>query len=239
MVDDGNRLCELARVRHRQVDRLRADVLGPGGDAAREPHARLGPADDLDVLPRERARDAEAERLAHRLLAGEAPGVALRRIRTRVAVLLLGLGEAAVAKTRVPRERAADAFDLDEIGADARAHPCSSSQAGSCEIEETIPSGRTRDRSTASGRNFPVRTSTVRRLSAWAPAMSLSRSSPTIHASSGSVSSSSHAASKYDGLGLPSTIASTSAAYSRPATNAPESSSGPSFVCHQRFLCSA
>ena len=38
-------------------------------------------------------------------------------------------------------------------------------------------------------------------------------------------------------LGLPSTVASTPEAYSSPATNAPESSSGPREVCHQRFLC--
>ena len=58
-------------------------------------------------------------------------------------------------------------------------------------------------------------------------AMSASTSSPTIHVSSGSASTASSAARKYVGLGLPSTVASTPAAYSSPATNAPESSSGP------------
>ena len=50
-------------------------------------------------------------------------------------------------------------------------------------------------------------------------------------------SSASSAASKYTGLGLPMTTASTPAAYSSPATKAPESSRGPRDVCHQRFLC--
>ena len=70
---------------------------------AREPDARLRPPDDLDLLPRE--ADADAERLADRLLAGEAAGVALGRIRARVAVGLLRLGEAALAEARVALER--------------------------------------------------------------------------------------------------------------------------------------
>ena len=41
--DDGNRLRELPRVRHRQVDLARADALRPGGDAPRQPHRRLRP----------------------------------------------------------------------------------------------------------------------------------------------------------------------------------------------------
>ena len=69
--------------------------------------------------------------------------------------------------------------------------------------------------------------------------MSASRSSPTIHVSSGSASSAASAASKYAGLGLPSTVASTPAAYSRPATNTPESSRGPREVCHQLVLVQA
>ena len=56
----------------------------------REPNRRLRPADDLDLLPREGARNSEAERLADRLLAGEAARVALGRVRPRVAVRLLG-----------------------------------------------------------------------------------------------------------------------------------------------------
>src|SRR5262249_36668578 len=112
-----------------------------------------------------------------------------------------------------------------------------SSQSGRCEIDETIPSGRTLPRSTVSGRNLPVRTRTVFIPCACAPAMSASMSSPTIHVMLASASSASSAASKYAVDGLPSTIASVSAAYSSPATNAPASSSGPFFVCHHRFLC--
>ena len=69
--------------------------------------------------------------------------------------------------------------------------------------------------------------------------MSASRSSPTIHVSSGSASSASSAAPKKAGLGLPSTVASIPAAYSRPATKAPESSSGPRDVCHHAVLVQA
>ena len=130
-------------------------------DAAGEPHRGLGTADDLDVLPREGAGDPEAERLAHGLLAREAAGVALGGVGARVAVPLLGRREAALAKALVPRERASHALDLDQVGADVDQR-CSSSQSGRWLIDETIPSGRARDASTSSGRNLPVRTSTVR-----------------------------------------------------------------------------
>src|SRR2546421_3127008 len=200
-------------------------------------HGRFRAAHDLDFLPRERARDAEAERLPDGFLAGEPPGVALRRVRPRVAVGLLGGREASLAEALVAVECAPHALDLDQVRAHPYAQRCSSSQSGSCPIDDTIPSGRTRERSTASGRNFPVRTSTVRMFIDCAPAMSLSRSSPTIHVSSGSASSASHAAVKYDTLGLPMTVASTSAAYSSPATNAPASRSGPRPVCHHRLRC--
>src|SRR5437588_8171086 len=125
---DGLR--ELARVRHREVDGVRPDVLGPGGDAPGETHRRLRTAHDLDVLPRECPRDAEAECLADRLLAGEAPGVALRRIRPRVAVGLLGGGEASIAEAAVPVERAPHALDLDQVCSHPYAQRCSSSQSG-------------------------------------------------------------------------------------------------------------
>src|SRR5258708_2902137 len=218
---------------HREVDRTGADALRPRLHAAVQRHARLRPSDDLDVAPRKRARHAEAERLADRLLAGEAPSVRLRRVLARVAVRALRLCEAALAEAGVSVERATDARDLDQVDADPHATSCSSSQPGRNAIEETMPSGRTPDASTVSGRNFPVRTKTVRIPCACAPRMSVSKSSPTIHASCGSVSSSSSAASKYAELGFPSTVAVVSAAYSSPATNTPASSSGPCFVCHQ------
>src|SRR5262249_47563800 len=152
------------------------------------------PAGDLDVAPRERTRDTEAERLADGFLAGKAAGVALRGIRPRVAVRTLRLREAALAEAGIPLERATHALDLDQVDADV--HPCSSSQSGSCAMDEMMPSGRTAVASTASGRNFPVRTRIVRIPCACPPAMSDSMSSPTIQVSSGSASSALSAASK-------------------------------------------
>src|SRR5206468_3740732 len=115
----------------------------------------------LDLLPRERASDSETERFADGLLACESPRVALRRIRPRFAIRLLGFREAAVAEARIPLERAANACDLDQIRADAD-HRCASSHSGTCANDDTMPSGRVRPASTSSGRNFPVRTRIVR-----------------------------------------------------------------------------
>jgi len=58
------------------------EALGPGPRAAVEHHARLRASHDLDVAPGERARDAEAEGFPDGLLAGEPPGVGLRRVLT-------------------------------------------------------------------------------------------------------------------------------------------------------------
>src|ERR1700730_17522598 len=182
-------------MRHREIDRADPAPLGERGEASGEMHGGFRTADDLDLLPREGARDAEAERLAHRLLAGEAPGIALGRVRPRLAVGLLGRREAAVAEPCVALERAPDAPDLDQVRADTD-HRCSSSHSGKWAIDDTIPSGCARARSTASGRNFPVRTSTLCIPTPCAPATSLSRSSPTIHALFRSASSASKAASK-------------------------------------------
>src|SRR4029079_18289501 len=102
-----------------QVARPGPGPLRHGGDPSREPDGRLRPSHDLDLLPGEGARDAEPERLPHRLLAREAARVALGRVRSRVAVRLLGGREAAVAEARVPVERAADAGDLDQVRSDA------------------------------------------------------------------------------------------------------------------------
>src|SRR5438477_421070 len=57
-------------MRHRELDRARVHLLRPRGGATGEVDARLRPSADLDLLPRE--VDAAAERLADRLLAGEA-----------------------------------------------------------------------------------------------------------------------------------------------------------------------
>src|SRR5205823_8260726 len=195
-IGDRHRLRELAGVRHREVDPADAERRGPLGQAAREPDGGLRPPDDLDLLPGEGAGDAEAERLADRLLAGEAAGIALRRVRARVAVRTLGLGETALAEACVAAERPPDPLDLDQVGPNADHAMCSSSHSGRCAIEETIPSGWARDDSTASGRNFPVRTRTPCIPTPRAPTTSVSMSSPTIQVMDGSASSARQAASK-------------------------------------------
>src|SRR6476661_7480797 len=205
-------------MRHREVDRVDPERRRPFRQAAGEVHGRLGPPDDLDLPPREGAGHAEAERLADGLLAREAAGVALCGVWARVAVGALCLDEAALAEARVAPERPTDPLDLDQVRTDVNCHArCSSSHSGTCAIEETIPSGFTREVSTVSGRNFPVRTRTACIPTPRAPTTSVSRSSPTIHVIDGSASSARHAASKYAGLGLPSTFASVCAASSSPA----------------------
>src|SRR5688572_9771137 len=140
-------------MRHRQVDRARLDTLGERGGPSRQPYARLGPAHDLDLLPRE--AHAAPERLADGLLPGEPARVALSRTRARVAVLPLGVGEAPLAKPWAG-ERALDALDLDDVDADLHgAQPpemSSSSNAGKCPSDETTISGAVSADSSASGR---------------------------------------------------------------------------------------
>src|SRR5579884_766064 len=231
---DGHRGRELAGVRHRELDRRGPHLLRPRGGTAAQVHARLRPPAHLDLLPRE--VDARPERLADRLLRGESTGVVLGRVRLRVAVCALHLGEAALfERVAVTLERQADPLDLDQVYSNL--HSTFSSHSGSCAIDEMMPSGCTCERSTSSGRNFPVRTSTVCMPCLCAPTQSPSTSSPTIHVSPGSASSAPSAAAKYSGDGFPSTVASVPDAYSSPATNAPASRRGPSVVCHQRFLC--
>src|SRR5215217_5350997 len=191
-------------MRHREVDPAGLDPRRPGGDATGQPHGRLRAPGDLDVLPREGARDAEAERLPDRLLAGKAPGVALGRVLARVAVVLLDLREAAILEALVAVERAADALDLDQVDADPR-HSERSIQSGTCAIELRTASGTTEERSSESGRNLPVRRSSVFIPKSCAPRTSCSRSSVTIHVSSGSASRAASAAAKQAALGFPIT----------------------------------
>src|SRR6476619_7063674 len=103
-------------MRHREVDLAHPAFLGPRADAAAQAHGGLRTADDLDVLPGECARDAEAERLTDRFLAGEPARVALGRVGTRLAIGLLGCREAALAEACVPLERPPDPRDLDQVG---------------------------------------------------------------------------------------------------------------------------
>src|SRR5215471_16056677 len=109
-------------MRHREIDRGRAELLCAFGEAPREPHRRLRAPDDLDLLPGECPRDAEPERLAHGFLAREASGIALRRVRAGVAVRTLGLGEAALAETSVTLQRVPDPLDLDQVRTHMDAH---------------------------------------------------------------------------------------------------------------------
>src|SRR6266540_4714931 len=104
---------------HRELDSTRADLLRPRGRPAGEMNAGLRAAADLDLLPGE--VDARPQGLPHRLLRRESPRVVLRRVRLRVAVGALCLGEAALGKRApVPRERAPDAVDLDQVDAHAK-----------------------------------------------------------------------------------------------------------------------
>src|SRR5689334_16055958 len=104
-------------MRHRELDLPGPELRGAFRQPAGQPNRRLGSARDLDLEPREVDGDAEAERLADRLFAREPRGVVLSRVRTRVAVRLLGLGEAARPEARVARERPPDPVDLDQIHA--------------------------------------------------------------------------------------------------------------------------
>jgi len=71
-----------------------------------------------------------------------------------------------------------DTLDLDQVDPEARAaHRFCSSHSESWAIEETMPSGIDVDRSSSSGRNLPVRTSTVLIPCTCAPTTSPSRSS--------------------------------------------------------------
>src|SRR5206468_7581490 len=66
-------------------------------------------------------RSARAERFPDRLLRGEAARVVLRRVRLRIAVRALRLGEAPLLEAlAVPLERRANALDLDQVDPDAQ-----------------------------------------------------------------------------------------------------------------------
>src|SRR5262249_28567501 len=195
--DDRHGSRELARMGHREVDRPGTDLLRPGGRRAGKADRRLRPADDLDLRPGE--SDAAAERLTDGLLARKARRVALRSVFLPVAVVLLRLGEAALAKAGA-LERLADPLDLDHVGADLHDGGACSNQSGNWASELTTTSGMTAVDSSCSGRNLPVRTSAVRMPKSWAPRTSASMSSVTSQVSSGSAPSASRAAAKHAGL---------------------------------------
>src|SRR5258708_2296697 len=101
-------------MRHRKLDRARADPCGEGRRSTAQMHAGLRPSTHLDLLPRE--VHARTERLPDRFLRCEPAGVVLRRIRLRVTVGTLGFGEAPLfERVTVPLERAANALDLDQV----------------------------------------------------------------------------------------------------------------------------
>src|SRR6266508_3758667 len=109
--DHADRRSELTRVRHRQIDRPGADLLGPGLRLPMQKNAGLRPAPDLDLAPRE--MNTRAERLTDRLFGRESAGVVLRGVRLRVAVGDLCCHEAALPDAGVPVERQPDPLDLD------------------------------------------------------------------------------------------------------------------------------
>ncbi len=82
-----------------------------------------GRVDDLDVLPREPAAPARAERLEGGLLSGEARGVVLRGGRAApFAVGPLARGEDALAQPRRARQRFTHAGDFGKVYADGDDH---------------------------------------------------------------------------------------------------------------------
>ena len=132
-------------MRHREIDRARLHLLGPRRRPAREADARLRPAGDLDLLPRE--ADAAAERLADRLLAGEPPRVALRWVRLRESQYV----RSASVKQRSRKPGRSSARRIRSISIrstptfTARLQPpvSLSSKSGNCAIELTTMSGTT------------------------------------------------------------------------------------------------
>src|SRR5215210_5522547 len=107
-------------MRHRELDLSGADSLGTPLRLAAERGSPIQPPCDLDLAPGE--AHARPERLADGLLAGEAGRVVLRRVRLRVAVRPLGIGEAALAEGRVALEGPCDPRDLDQVDADSHRH---------------------------------------------------------------------------------------------------------------------
>src|SRR4051794_30694866 len=105
-------------MRHRELDRLDADLGRPRGGTAAEVDTRLRPPAQLDLLPRE--VDTRAERLADCLLRREPSCVVLRRVRLRVAVRDLRCGEASLLEGgAVAFEGTPDPLDLDQVDPDA------------------------------------------------------------------------------------------------------------------------
>ena len=96
--DRADRRGQVLRVRHRQVDRAGADPLGVG--LRRPDRLTSGFGRPAISISRQVKLHAAAERLADRLLAGEPGRVVLGRVRPRVAVLALGLGEARAPESR-------------------------------------------------------------------------------------------------------------------------------------------
>src|SRR5947209_5400923 len=107
-------------MRHREIDRAGVDAFGPLAYAPGQAHRGLRTADDLDVAPRKRARDADPQRLSDRFLCRETSRIGLGRIRARVAVVAFGRREAPFAEARIALERPAHARDLDQVDAHAR-----------------------------------------------------------------------------------------------------------------------
>ena len=86
------------------------------GRPAGEAHRRRLAGDDLDLAQAEAA--AEAERLDHRLLGGEAGREVAARAGPGRGVVALGLGEDALGEARVALQRPLQPVDLEQVDAD-------------------------------------------------------------------------------------------------------------------------
>src|SRR2546426_11880448 len=100
---------------HRQVDAACVRLLSPCAHAPRQTNGGLRATDDLDVLPGERTRNADAKRFPDRFLAGEATRVGLCGIRPGGAIRALGFRETPPAEARIALQRAPDTRDFHHV----------------------------------------------------------------------------------------------------------------------------
>ena len=105
-------------MRHREIHCPGSNSFGECKRAAREGHRRLGAPGDVDFEPGE--VNTASKRLADSLLTRKASRIMLRRVRSRVAIGSLGLGEHTLTKPRVALESASNPPNLDDV--DANAH---------------------------------------------------------------------------------------------------------------------
>ena len=115
-VDDGDRGRKVARVGQRESIRRPAAAA-----AARPESATVGGSPATTSISTQAEAAAEAERLDHRLLGGEAGGEVPAGPGSGRGVVALGLGEDPLGEARVALQRALQAVDLEQVDPDARA----------------------------------------------------------------------------------------------------------------------